>query len=482
MSEPPTAYGVLYTPAIAKVPTFGHVGIAKLVERGIRYIRFQWNDYTNTTRFRVIPINAFGDILAAARPGVGITKAVFGLVGIGLVPGFSGTGEYLYVPDMASLRPCGYAPTHASVMGWFEEKTPVNGGAVPAVYRTPLCPRTLLRGIVDKARAAGLEFLVGIETEFILLESTDPMKAVNDYPWSTSAALPSGSDVTACLEEIAEMLQLAGIDLLMYHAEAAPGQYEVVTGPLPPLEAADALLATRETIFNIAAKYGFRATLAPRVFADNCGSAAHAHISVHRTAFPATHPPPPNPDTNHATTMTPLERSFLQALLAHLPALAALTLPTRASYARVQDGVWSGGTFACWGTENREALVRLTGAPGHHHFELRALDGTASPYLALAGILGAGLQGVLDGAELAVLEAEGPAIELSEGERKRRGIVGRMPRTLPDARELLRQDAVLHEVLGQEFVEKYLAVNETLEKHLSAETPEEEMEKIVLNY
>jgi glutamine synthetase len=56
----------------------------------------------------------------------------------------------------------------------------------------------------------------------------------------------------------------------MYHSEAAPGQYEVVTGPLPPLEAADALIHTRETIVNVANKYGFRATLAPRVFLSNC--------------------------------------------------------------------------------------------------------------------------------------------------------------------------------------------------------------------
>ena len=56
----------------------------------------------------------------------------------------------------------------------------------------------------------------------------------------------------------------------MYHSEAAPGQYEVVTGPLPPLQAVDALVHTRETIFNIASKHGLRATLAPRVFSDSC--------------------------------------------------------------------------------------------------------------------------------------------------------------------------------------------------------------------
>jgi len=87
--------------------------------------------------------------------------------------------------------------------------------------------------------------------------------------------------------------------------------------------------------------------------------------------------------------MNPLERFFLQALLEHLPGVAVLTLPQRSSYARVGDGLWSGGTFAAWGTDNREAAVRLTGAPDKHRFEVRTVDGTASPHLSLAAILGA---------------------------------------------------------------------------------------------
>jgi len=158
--------------------------------------------------------------------------------------------------------------------------------------------------------------------------------------------------------------------------------------------------------------------------------------------------------------MTPLERSFLQTLLEHMPGTAALTLPHRSSYARVGDGVWSGGTFAAWGIDNREAAVRLTGAPAKHRFEVRTVDGTTSPYLSLAAILGAGMLGVKAGRELEIAECEGMAVELEEGERKRRGIVGRLPRTLVDARAFLRADQELCSVLGEEFVEKYLAVNE----------------------
>lgn len=79
-------------------------------------------------------------------------------------------------------------------------------------------------GDLSKGKELGVEFLVGVETEFILLMSTDPIAAVNDAPWSASRALLSGSVVEKCLEDIADALQLGEIDLLMYHSEAAPGQ------------------------------------------------------------------------------------------------------------------------------------------------------------------------------------------------------------------------------------------------------------------
>ena len=99
-----------------------------------------------------------------------------------------------------------------------------------------------------------------------------PIEAINPHGWCNSPALPTGTKEYQILEEIAESLSLSGVELQMYHAEAAPGQYEVITGPLPPLQAADALIHTRETISNIASKYGLRATFAPRVFLDNCSS------------------------------------------------------------------------------------------------------------------------------------------------------------------------------------------------------------------
>ncbi|KAF8500317.1 glutamine synthetase/guanido kinase [Russula emetica] len=484
-STPQVAFGVQYLPGSVKVPTFGQDTrnvLANLSQT--RYIRLQWVDYTNTTRYRIIPLAAFHRLMSASRPGIGVTKAAFGLVGASLAPGFSGTGEYLYVPDLSSLRLLyGHYSGHVSLMGWFEEKLPSGESAGREdALKVPLCPRGLLRDVVNKGKELGVEFLVGVETEFILLKSTDPVVPVTYASWSASRALLSGSVAEKCLEDIADALQYGEIELQMYHAEAAPGQYEIVTGPLPPLEAADAVVFTRETIINTAAKHGLHATFSPRVYSHTCGTSAHTHISVHPTSQLPAKTPAANPNTNKKTTMTPLERSFLQSLLEKLPSSTAFTMPTEASYDRVQDRIWSCGTYACWGKDNREAAVRLTGPPGGHHFEVRSVDGTANPHIAIATLLGLGLIGIEKGLELQIEEVDDSAVDLSAEERERKGIIGRFERTLSAARDLARRDEVINDILGKEFVQKYLSVNETMEKFVKGSTPEESRKLSILNY
>ncbi|KAF7327474.1 1,2-dihydroxy-3-keto-5-methylthiopentene dioxygenase [Mycena kentingensis (nom. inval.)] len=243
----------------------------------------------------------------------------------------------------------------------------------------------------------------------------------------------------------------------MYHPESVPGQYEIVTGPLPPVEVADALFFTREIITQVAAKHGLHATFAPRPFMSSAGSSTHGHISVHSTA-----------SEKVPGTLSPHESAFVAGVLDHVRAFAALTMPTAASYKRMVDGVWSGGTYVCWGTENREAPVRLTNAmsPGSRNFEVRFIDGTSNPHLALAGMFAAVL--------LALKEMKPQAL----------GITKRMPLSIVEARESLEQDKALIEVLGSDFVEKYSSVNHTLESLLNppGENEEQLLTRLVKYY
>ncbi|KAF7971319.1 hypothetical protein HWV62_21400 [Athelia sp. TMB] len=248
------------------------------------------------------------------------------------------------------------------------------------------------------------------------------------------------------------------------------------------MESCDALIHTRETITNIAAKHGLRATLAPRLYMDSAGSSCHTHLSIHPSA-PATVPPTSSP--NSLPPLTQHESSFLAGLLDHLPAITAFTLPQTSSYKRMMDGAWSGGTYVSWGTENREAPVRLCNAASSssRNFELRFVDGLANPHLALASILGAGTLGIksqqpLKQQDCSVLSAA----DMGEAARREAGITTRMSLNLDESRKAIAGDVTLQSVLGKDLVEKYLSTNETLRKRMDEGTEAEAVVRLVENY
>ncbi|KAJ7142135.1 hypothetical protein C8R43DRAFT_892199 [Mycena crocata] len=472
---PVSSHAVPYSPSTLdkKMPT----DINTLKALGIRFIRFQFVDLTNNVRYRVIPITYFEKILATPRPSISILTMGLGAVFFTIADGFAPNSEYLYLPDMSTVRILPYKPGHASVLGWFAEKHPTGtddgNGPGNLVSLAELCPRRILRDVVEDARStAEVEFLGGFEIEFILLTATSPVTTVHNLQgYSNSLSLPTGSVAERVLEEISDALEASGVEVQMYHAEAAPGQYEIVTGPLPPLEAADALVHTRETIYNIASKHGLRATLAPRIHDYSGGSATHAHISVHST----------NKDVHKGMAFTDLESWFLAGLLKNFQAALAFSLPLPASYQRVADGICSGGTFVCWGTDNREVPVRLCDAtaPSSRRFEVKSIDGCANPYLALAALLGAGCHGIRSRSPLTIKDCVGPsAAQRGDEGRKALGISDRMPLNWHEARERMKGNAVMMDVFGEAFIEKYLSVSGLMAKALNE--PETELAKLSL--
>ena len=128
----------------------------------------------------------------------------------------------------------------------------------------------------------------------------------------------------------------------------------------------------------------------------------------------------------------------------------------------MHDGIWSGGTYSCWGTYNREAPLRMCGPEGHYHFEVKCVDATSTPHLAFAGLLGAGLRGILDGALLSTGDCEKPVALMNEEEKRAVGLANplRLPRSIGDARKLFAADGVMQGIFGKEFIEKYIGTNE----------------------
>ncbi|KAH8091348.1 FLU1-II [Cristinia sonorae] len=481
MSQKRLAYGVAYSPNDTTPPFV----IRNLPKTDVKYVRVQWVDFSNQIRYKVLSRPYFLKLLGSSdRPGITTAAATLGIVAGAASSGFSGIGEWLYVFDLDTLRWAGYEATghHAVVMGYYQEEIPhPNAGVHIAV-----CPRTILGKVVrDAEDAAGIRFLAGVEHEFVLLSATSPATAINSADWCVSSKLSSHSREAKVLEEIADVLQKSGVELQMYHAEAAPGQYEVITGPLSPLQAADTVIYTRETIYSIASKHGLRATFATRV-RPGAFTAAHTHLSVHdidlKTQTFGEQKPFKHP--SFGPTLTSTERSFLQGILSELPSLLALTYPTPFSYDRVQDGMWTGGPTVCWGTDHREAPIRLTGAPGGHHFEIRCVDGTASPYLTLAALLAAGAAGVKKKLPLTFGDCRKAVINMTAAERAEVGLENpkNLPKNIVDARDAMGKSDVIRNAFGDEFITKYRLVNEELEKHLTAVDGEERITRLVTMY
>ncbi len=149
-------------------------------------------------------------------------------------------------------------------------------------------------------------------------------------------------------------------------------------------------------------------------------------------------------------------------MLEHLQALPAVTLPIPPSFNRVSDHNWAGGTYICWGSENREAPIRLVNesSPSSRRFEMRFVDATASPYLVLASILTAGLDGLHKRQALTMKNcaAEVPA-DMTVEERKAYGITRRLPLTYEESRTYFEQNELFKRAFGENFVKKYLSVN-----------------------
>jgi glutamine synthetase len=351
----------------------------------VEYVWMQWVDYTATVRVRMFPIDEFTQIARQQRR-IGISLAATSILQDDTVTvDGSTTGQFFLVPDLSSLCLNGSmmkpATSSATVMTfWHSEKNePLD-----------VCPRAALQTIVENIEAEhNISIKCGFEIEVVFLTPTKDDQtgkpvytpATTNHSWSQMTA--ETRRLVPLLEEVHRTLANMGILLEQFHAESAPGQFEFILPPSTPLATVDSLIASRQVIAAVAERHGLRATLHPRPIASGPGSAAHAHLSI-------------SPVTR--------EENFLAGILAHYPAIIALTLSQDTSYDRVCSGIWSGSEWIAWGLQNRETPVRKI-EPGH--WEIKSLDGIANPYLAIAAILAGGYLGLKEGTPLTMQECIG---------------------------------------------------------------------------
>ena len=417
--------------------------VKKTDEAGLRLVRFLWCGNDGTVRGKASGRHGLEGRLES---GIGLTvamQAMNALDQLQPVPGMGPVGEVRLVPDLATFRVLPYAPGTGAVL---TDHVGLDG--VPA----GVCQRSFLKRMTARLAERGLVLRASFENEFSLAAKID-----GAYVPVDSALCFSTIGMTASqdyVDELAAALDAQEIPLEQYYAELGHGQQEISTGHAPAVQAADEQLFVRETIRGVAHRHGLVASFAPKPWPDNAGNGGHVHFSLwegNRNRFY---------DATRPDGLSDLARSFIAGVLAHLPGLCGLTAPSFNSYHRIVPHYWA-GAFTCWGYDNREAPVRVASAfrgaeEASTNVELKACDSTCNPYLAVGGLIAAGLDGIEHSLEPPDPVDVDPAT-LADDERARWGIV-RLPATQAEALDALAADTLLTGALGATLADSYLAV------------------------
>jgi glutamine synthetase len=365
-------------------------------------------------------------------------------------PGLEGpAGDTRLIPDPASAVALAASPGWA--MAAVDQRTQ-DGDTWPP------CGRSFARRMLERLKDAGLELRGAYELEFFLGWRTRPGET--DEPDPTPSHLGPGYSAPVLVDheafsgDLIRSLETQGTGVMQFHPEYSTGQFELSVPHRAGVALADTNLVARHTIRAVARAHGMAVSFAPVVFAGLVGNGDHLHLSLWnrrgRNVFHGGDGP---------EGMTPQAESFTAGVLASLPAIVGISCPSVASYFRLQPHRWS-GPWACWGRENREAGLRfVTGMSGDRpmeaNLEVKPVDGSANPYLALGSIVAAGLDGLERDLRLPEPVTVDPA-SLSAAER-RKAKVTQLPSSLDAAIPELERSTVLREAMGDMLFDSFVA-------------------------
>jgi glutamine synthetase len=408
---------------------------------GVRALAMTMVDNGGITRVKAVPVSRL-ERVAANGVGMAYIWAAAGTDDLfaEVAPFDNPSGDMRLIPDLAAARVLAAAPgwAWAPVDQMSQELEPVAA-----------CQRNVLKRVVDAARSAGLDLRATFEIEATLLDAEG--RPAHTGPGYSTRAL---AVLDGFLLDLVESLEASGIEVEQFHPEYAPGQFEVSIAPRDPLGAADDQVFVRTQMRFVARRHGLDVSFAPIVFPGEVGNGCHLHLSVWRDGRNLMQ----GGDQAAGTTAT--GAAALAGVVDALPGLLAALAPSPAAYVRLQPHHWA-GAYACWGIENREAAVRfipgtVTSRERSANFEVKVGDGGANPYLVVALLAAAALDGVERGAALPDPMQDDPA-SLAAGELDRRGI-GRLPETLDQATDAFEASALARRVLGDVLHAAFVAV------------------------
>ena len=358
---------------------------AQLAKDGIDYILAQWVDIHGTPRCKGVPASAFDQFVGGSAGFAGAAT-----VGMGQGPH---SHDMIGMPDLDTY----------TVVPWETGVARFACNIEVDAQAWPYCSRTALTAQIERLAAAGYELRVGIEAEHMLVT-----RAADG---SIAPFNPSGFDTLEkpCydfkglsgsmhyLRELIRNMETLGWEPYASDHEDGTAQYELNWKYSDAMTTADRYTFFKMMSSQVAAKHGAIATHMPKPFSGLTGNGSHMHLSLWDTkgnnAFL-------DPKDTRGLGQSKVAYQFLAGLLAHAPGLAALLAPTVNCYKRLSVGEYLTGStsgftwtpaFITYGDNNRTQMFR-TPDPGR--FECRAVSGAVNPYLALAGMIAAGLDGI----------------------------------------------------------------------------------------
>ena len=254
-----------------------------------------------------------------------------------------------------------------------------------------------------------------------------------------------GEDVR---RDIVLNLEQMGFEIEAAHHECAPGQHEIDFKYGGALETADRVMTFKLAVKTIAHKHGLHATFMPKPVFGIAGSGMHVNLSITQNGSNIFC------DEKDVNGLSKQAYAFIAGITAHIKGMTAVLNPLVNSYKRLVPGQ-EAPVHIAWSAKNRSPLIRIPTARGKStRIELRSPDPSANPYLALAVILAAGLEGIKKGL-VPPEPVNGNIYEMSERERKRRKVES-LPSSLEEAIAELEKDRFILDVLGSHVSEKYI--------------------------
>jgi glutamine synthetase len=416
----------------------------ELRERGVAYCMSAYVDMHGVPKAKAVPIDHFTDMMSGSELFTGAA-----IDGLGQGPA---DDELSVWPDIDAITQLPWEPSVA----WAPGHLHFHGEPYP------MDSRNILQRQVDRLAQHGLQFNLGIETEFFLVQRDGG----GIVPANPKDVLPRAAyDIAGLLENLPFMDELIrymnqlGWDVHSFDHEDANSQFELDFSYTDVMRMSDRFVLWRLMTKLLARKHGFEATFMPKPYADRTGNGGHFNMSMSdletgRNAFD-------DPDDPRGAGVSELAYKFIAGVLPHASAISAVTAPIVNSYKRlIKTGSMTGFTWApvyiSFGRNNRTHMLRIPMGGGR--VESRAVDTSCNPYLAAAFLLGAGLEGIendLDPGDPIPLNM----YEQSDEKLKEMG-VSVLPRTLLEAVEAFRADSLAKDVFGEELHTSYAELKE----------------------